>query len=169
MKLAFPDSFEDLIFEQTGRSSMYASMVERNRTQPTAASGISDGHLQMLIVLAALFGGEPGVSRTVFLDEPEISLHPWPLAAMAEAMREATRDANLKVIAATHSPVFISQFERDQLLVAEKVEDKTIMRWLAEIPEVQDLLDEYAAGSIYMGQAIAPQGGQAQFFERSQS
>ncbi|NJK31955.1 MAG: AAA family ATPase [Deltaproteobacteria bacterium] len=162
MKRAFPDSFVDLEFEQTGPGSVYATMIEIGRNQPTSASHVSDGHLQMLAILTALFGGIDSHGLMMF-DEPELSLHPWPLAVMGEAMREATTNWNKQILVATHSPVLISQFEQEDLLVVERSEGHTSVRRLSEIPEVQDLLEQFAAGSIYMAQAIAPQGGKPQF------
>ncbi|MCK5796428.1 MAG: AAA family ATPase, partial [Deltaproteobacteria bacterium] len=47
MRESFP-SFKDLVFETTGATSVYGSFVERGRRKPILASGVSDGHLQML-------------------------------------------------------------------------------------------------------------------------
>lgn len=163
MRLAFPDSFQDLEFEQTAPTAVYASMVEIGRRQPINASGISDGHLQLLIVLTALFSAEAEQPRLLIFDEPEISLHPWPLAVMARAFRVAAREYGRQIIVATHSPVMISQFEGQELLVAEKVDGAMRVRRLAEIVEIRDLLEQFAPGSIYMAQAVAPQGGQPQY------
>jgi len=163
MRQAFPDGFQELEFEQTAPTAVYASMVEHGRRQPINASGISDGHLQLLIVLTALFGADDEHSRLLIFDEPEISLHPWPLAVMAHAFRVAARDFGRQIIVATHSPVMISQFQSDELLVAEKVEGGMGVRRLAEIDELRDLLEQFAPGSIYMAQAVAPQGGQPQY------
>jgi predicted ATPase len=168
MRQAFPDGFQDLEFEQTAPTAVYASMREHGRRQAIHASGISDGHLQMLIVLTAVFGGDVDHSRLLVFDEPEISLHPWPLAVMAHAFRTAARDWGRQILVATHSPVMISQFESHELLVAEKVEGGMSVRRLDEIAEIQDLLAQFAAGSIYMAQAVAPQGGRPQQLTESE-
>jgi predicted ATPase len=167
MRQAFPDGFDDLEFEQTAPTVVYASMVEHGRRQPIKASGISDGHLQMLVVLTAIFGGNGESSGLLVLDEPEISLHPWPLAVMAHALRTAARERARQIVLATHSPVMISQFESHELLVAEKVDGRMGIRRLDEIPDLQDLLEQFAAGSIYMAQAVAPQGGKPQYLPGS--
>jgi predicted ATPase len=156
MRRAFP-SFEDIALEQTGPSSVYASFIEKNRSHPILASGVSDGHLQMLLILIALFSEGRDRDSLVLLDEPEISLHPLPLSVLAEAIREsATRSR--QILVATHSPVLISQFDRDEIIVAESEAGRTRLRRLSEIEDVQDLLDEYAAGSLYMSNVIGAQG-----------
>jgi predicted ATPase len=159
---AFPATFEGLMFEQLAPTVVYASMLESSRNEPIKASGISDGHMQMLIILTALFGDPRDQGALLLFDEPETSLHPWPLAVMGEAMREAASAWNRQIVVATHSPVLISQFEPDELIVVESTDGQTKVRRASEIAEVADLLEQFAAGSIYMAQAIAPQGGQPQ-------
>jgi predicted ATPase len=164
MRRAFPGTFEGLMFEQLGPTGVYARMLEFGRRESIKASGVSDGHLQMLIVLAALFGAPREQGSLIMFDEPELSLHPWPLSVMGEAMRTAASDWNRQLVVATHSPVLISQFEPADLLAVEldPQERKTVVRRASEIEEIADLLEQYSAGAIYMAQEIAPQGGQSQ-------
>lgn len=61
------------------------------------------------------------------------------------------------MILATHSPVLISQFDPSELLAVESKDGRTQMTRLSEIGEIQDLLQEYAAGSLYMSETVAPQ------------
>jgi len=156
MKRAFPD-FEGIVFDQTGPNSVYASFLERGRRNPIAASGVSDGHLQMLLLLTALFS--EGAHRTSMLlfDEPEISLHPWAIAVLADAMQKAAADWNKQILIATHSPVLISQFEPHDILAAIVDDGKTSLQRVSAITEVNDLLEEYPVGSLYMSEALAGQ------------
>ncbi|MDJ0616276.1 MAG: AAA family ATPase [Calothrix sp. MO_192.B10] len=158
MKETFP-YFKGLFFEQTSRNIVYANFLDtRPRRKPIQASGVSDGHLQMLINLTALFSERPNSYSLVLLDEPEISLHPWALAMFAKAVKLATEKWNKQVFIATHSPVLLSQFEPENIWAAElDVDGKTVMKRVSDIPDIQDLLEDYATGSLYMAQAIAPQ------------
>jgi predicted ATPase len=157
MRESFP-AFDGLYFEQTGRNTVYAYFLDKRRRKPIQASGVSDGHLQMLINLTALFSEKPNGYSLILLDEPEISLHPWALAVFAKAAKLATEKWYKQVFIATHSPVLISQFEPQNILAAELDADgKTVMKRVSEIPEIQDLLEEYATGSLYMAEMIAPQ------------
>ena len=157
MRRAFP-AFDDLFIEQTGPNSVYGSFIERNRRHPIMASGVSDGHLQMLIHLTALFSEGTDRDSMILFDEPEASLHPWALAVFADAVRLATSEWNKQVFIATHSPVLLSQFEPQNILALEiGAKGETVIRWVNEIEGIQDLLEEYATGSLYMAQVIAPQ------------
>jgi predicted ATPase len=97
----------------------------------------------------------------MLLDEPEVSLHPWALAVLAEAIKLATDEWNKQVFVATHSPVLISQFAPEHILATEVVDGRTRLRRLSEMREVKDLLEQYPVGSLYMSEAIAPQSAQA--------
>ena len=156
MAEAFP-AFEDIVLEQTGPLSVYASFIEKGRNSAISASGVSDGYLQLLLLLTALFSEGPGESVILF-DEPETSLHPWAIVVFARAVTLATEHWHKQVFLATHSPVLISQFEPPDILVARVENGRARFDRLSEIDEIQDLLDDYAAGSLYMSEAIAAQG-----------
>lgn len=161
MQESFP-AFDNLFFEQTGRYTVYGNFLEKGRRKPIRSSGVSDGHLQMLINLTALFSEGQNRYALILFDEPEISLHPWALAVFAKAVKLATEKWNKQVFIATHSPVLISQFEPENILTAElDKEEKTVLKRISEIEGIQDLLEDYATGSLYMAEMIAPQSKSA--------
>lgn len=157
MKEAFPASFEGLVLEATGPTTVYGSFVEKGRRRPILASGVSDGHLQMLLLLTALFAEGDNRGSLLLFDEPEISLHPWAIAVLARAMREAESHCQKQIVLATHSPCLIDQFEPNEILVSEMIEGRTRLERLSEKKELQDLVAEYPVGSLYMSEAVAPQ------------
>ena len=153
---AFP-TFDDIILEQTGPLSVCASFREKGRGQATFASGMSDGVLRLLLLLIALFS-EGDREAVIMFDEPEISLHPWAISVLARAVKCASEQWGKQVFIATDSPVLISQFEPQDILVAQLEHGRARLDRLSEIEEIKDLLEEYAPGSLYMSEAIAPQG-----------
>ena len=156
MAEAFP-LFDDIVLEQTGPTSVYASFMEKGRRDGIFASGASDGVVQLLLLLIALFSEGPRESVLLF-DEPEVSLHPWAMVVFAQAVKLATEKWNKQVFLATHSPVLISQCEPHEVLVAAVEDGRARFDRLSEISEIQDLLADYTAGSLYMAEAIARQG-----------
>ncbi len=156
MAEAFP-LFDGIVLEQTGPSSLYASFQEKGRREAIFASGMSDGVLQLLLLLLGLFS-EGNRDAVLLFDEPEVSLHPWAIAVLARAIRHAAEQWGKQVFIATHSPVLISQFEPEDILVARQEQGRARFDRLSEIEEVKDLLEEFAPGSLYMSEAIAPQG-----------
>ena len=156
MSEAFP-LFEGIVLEQTGPNTVYASFQEKFLSQPVFASGVSDGMLQLLLMLIALFS-EGDREAVLLLDEPEIALHPWAIAVLAQAVKHAASEWRKQVFIATHSPVLMSQFEPDDILVARKDEGRAQFDRLSEIEGISDLLDQFATGALYMSQAIGGQG-----------
>lgn len=157
MKKSFP-SFKGLLIEQIGPNVVYGNFIEKGRRDPIAASGVSDGHLQMLLLLTALFSEEKFRESLILFDEPEISLHPYALAIFAEAASLATKEWKKQVLIATHSPVLMSQFEPEDIFAVEIGDaGETRIKRVSEMDGIKDLLDEYAVGSLYMAEMIAPQ------------
>ena len=157
MRKGLPN-FKDLVFEQTGPNAVYASFVEKGRSDPIPVLGVSDGHLQMLIHLTALFSEGKGHESLILFDEPETSLHPYAISVFAEAVQHATKEWNKQVFIATHSPVLISQFDPEDLLATSIDESgQTVLTRVSEMEDIKDLLETYATGSLYMAEAIAPQ------------
>lgn len=157
MKKSFP-GFQGLLIELTGPNTVYGSFRETYRSSPIQASGVSDGHLQMLIHLTALFSEGQNRESIIIFDEPETALHPYAIAVLAEAVEFASQDWNKQVFMATHSPVLISQFEPEQILATQLGDrGQTIVNRVSEMEGIQDLLENYATGSLYMAQLIAPQ------------
>ena len=156
MKQGFP-SFDGLALESIGASSVYGNFIEKYHREPIRASGVSDGHLQLLMHLTALFSEGTRVNL-ILLDEPETSLHPYALSVLAEAIEEAVTNWNKQVFIATHSPVLMSQFDTD-CVIASKVGSfgQTEIERVSEMHGIQDLLSDYALGALYMSELIAPQ------------
>lgn len=161
MRKAFP-SVEDILIETTGPTTVYGKLLEKGRRKPLNASGVSDGHLQMLLLLTTLFSEGQNRDSLILLDEPELSLHPWALATFADAVKLAVTKWNKQIFMATHSPVLLSQFSTDDILVAEVKAGQTSFTQLSKMDDVQDLLSEYAAGSLYMTQTLGGQSVQSE-------
>ena len=159
MRKSFPN-FEDLLVEQTGPNSVYGSFLESGRQAPIQVSGVSDGHLQMLIHLTALFSEGKERDSLIVFDEPETSLHPYAISVFAEAVKLATKEWNKQVFIATHSPVLIGQFDPEDILATGLDEaGQTTLTRVSEMEDIKDLLESYDTGSLYMAEVIAPQSG----------
>ena len=157
MRKSFPN-FKDLVFEPAGPNAIYTSFVEKGLRDPIPVLGVSEGHLQMLIHLTALFSEGKGRESLIVFDEPETSLHPYAISIFAEAVKHATKEWNKQVFIATHSPVLISQFDPADLLATGLDESgQTVLTRVSEMEDIKDLLENYATGSLYMAEAIAPQ------------
>ena len=159
MRKSFPN-FKGLVFVPTGLNAVYANFSEKGPPGPIPVLGVSEGQLQMLIHLTALFSEAKERNSLIIFDEPETSLHPYAISVFAEAVKQATKEWNRQVFIATHSPVLISQFDPEDLLATGLDESgQTVLTRVSEMEDIKDLLENYATGSLYMAEAIAPQSG----------
>ena len=157
MQQSFPN-FKDLVFDSAGPNGVYASFVEKGFQDPIPVLGVPEGQLQMLIHLTALFSEGADRDSLIVFDEPETSLHPYAISVFAEAVKLATKEWNKQVFIATHSPVLIGQFEPEDILATGLDESgQTTLTRVSEMDDIQDLLEHYDTGSLYMAEAIAPQ------------
>ncbi|MDX1984032.1 MAG: AAA family ATPase [Bryobacteraceae bacterium] len=156
MARAFP-TFRDLVLEATGPTVVYGSFVERGLKDPIRASGVSDGHIQMLWFLTALFADRSDRHTLLMFDEPELSLHPWALAVIAEAVEAAAGERQRQVLLSTHSPVLLGQFDASQILAVEPGANGTRIRRLSELEDIRGLLEQYSPGSLYMAELVGAQ------------
>ena len=159
MQNSFP-TFKDIVFDSAGPNGVYASFVEKSCRDPIPVLSVSDGHLQMLIHLTALFSEGKERDSLIVFDEPETSLHPYAISVFAEAVKQATKEWNKQVFIATHSPVLIGQFEPEDILATSLDESgQTALTRVSAMEDIKDLLESYDTGSLYMAEVIAPQSG----------
>jgi predicted ATPase len=155
MAQSFP-AFKGLLLEQTGPGTVYAQFLRQGGSKPLYASGASDGHLQLLLLLTALFSEGYGRQAVLLFDEPELSLHPRALAVFAQAVREAATWSK-QVLIATHSPALLSQFDPTETLATSLRDGRTEVKRLSDMAEIKDLLEEYPTGSLYMTEVVGAQ------------
>src|SRR5512146_1147921 len=76
--------------------------------RPLTGAELSDGTLRFLLWLAALLTPRP--PSMMVLNEPETSLHPDLLPALAELIIKAAENTQIWIV--THSPALISGLQR---------------------------------------------------------
>ncbi len=159
LRRAFP-GFKRFELKQVSDRLIAAEVLEDGWDDSYPVSTAPDGLLQMALNLTALFGEGDG-EYTILLDEPDLSLHPWALFVLAEAIEDATRNWGRQVLLATHSPTLLSQFPEDSLYLMMPKDGATTIQKVSEIEDKKDLLAQYAVGSLYMMQMIGEQSPEA--------
>lgn len=126
--------------------------MEKNRSRRTPASRLSDGTLHWLLLGLILLDEEN--DSPLFLDEPELGLHPDAIAALGSLLREASTrrqvivntHSSLLVSAFTSTPECVYAFDRDQHGTrVERLNSKLIKSW---VERGESLGGIWAAGAI---------------------
>jgi predicted ATPase len=120
---------DDVSFEvMVGR---FVHKTEKSSKDLVSIADVGFGISQILPVIVALLTAEPG--QLVYIEQPEIHLHPLAQTAMAQILADAA-NRGVKVVAETHSSLLLLGI---QSLVAEgKLSpDKVKLHWFKRRPE----------------------------------
>jgi predicted ATPase len=138
-------NFKDVNFDLLG-SKMFLVLREQFLAQSVSIEHISDGTLRFLILLSIFYNPERG--NAVFIDEPEIGLHPDMISTAARAIKWASQ--NTQIIAATHSPLLLNSFELDEVLIFEKNEhNQTTVSYKSE-GDFEKRSGDYLTGQLWL-------------------
>jgi predicted ATPase len=133
---AFPGSRVEIRCSETRFEVM---LRQPGMLRPLTAAELSDGTLRFLLWAAALLTARP--AELTVLNEPEASLHPDLLPALAGLIDRASEGSQLVVV--THSAVLVDELQRHQLRAGEEVNIIRLLKELGQtIIEDQGMLDE---------------------------
>ncbi|AUH52192.1 chromosome segregation protein SMC [Chromobacterium sp. ATCC 53434] len=107
------DAFPDSRFQVDAQHGRFQLLMQRDGLlRPLEAAELSDGTLRFLCLAVALLSPRPPAFMA--LNEPENSLHPALLPALARLIAEASRHSQLWVT--SHSPALAEMIRRHQPL-----------------------------------------------------
>lgn len=109
---AVEDAFSGSILEISQQDGLLALRLrQRGLLRPLETAELSDGTLRYLLWIAALLTPRP--PSLLVMNEPETSLHPDLLPALARLIRNTARQTQLLVV--SHSARLISELQSDPL------------------------------------------------------
>lgn len=161
MRDVLPDLI-DLLPRYTETKQTGLFMQEKGFGLPWYAEDLSDGTIMALGLFICLL--EPS-HRTVLIEEPENSLHPWILKRFLDRCREVSGER--QILITTHSPLVVSAAEPDELFLIERRRGQTeVIPAVSREPELNgiikenllDLGDYWMSGGL--GAVPAPPGGE---------
>lgn len=119
---------------------------ERNSDAYFDANAISDGTLRFMCLSTLLLQPPDRLPSTILLDEPELGLHPYAIALLANLLRSAAE--HTQVIVATQSVTLVNQFEPDDIIVVERRDNQSVFDHLKPAA-IHDWLDDYGLGDLW--------------------
>lgn len=106
---------------------------------------LSDGTIRFICLTTALL--QPKPPSTIVVDEPELGLHPEALSILAGLLRSASK--RTQIIAATQSPVLLSEFEPEQVITVDQVDGASRFQRL-DAEALDTWLDEFSLGELWL-------------------
>lgn len=108
------------------------------------AHALSDGTLRFICLATLLL--QPELPSTILLDEPELGLHPYAIAVLADLLRSAA--TRTQVIVSTQSVTLVNQFDPEDMLMVDRAEGASVFRRLSH-EEIDTWLDDYSLGELW--------------------
>lgn len=109
-----------------------------------SAHQMSDGMLRYACLATLLL--QPELPALVVLDEPELGLHPFAIMQLADLLRQASTRS--QVLFATQSVTLISQFELDDVIVAERRDGASFFS-RPDPERLAEWLTDYSLGELW--------------------
>lgn len=110
------------------------------------ATQLSDGTLRFMMLATLLL--QPNLPDSIFLDEPELGLHPHAIDTIASLMKEITKARKAQITISTQSPSLIDYFEPEDVLVVEKKDEQSVFTRLSS-DELSSWLDEFTLSAAW--------------------
>ena len=119
---------------------------EHSIRPPFPPSSVSDGTIRLLMLLSALLNSRRRPS-TVFIEEPERSLHPLVMHQLVELMREVSKDT--QVFVTTHSPDFVRHCRPEEVFLMDKAQGTTRVMRASSISRINKFLEQFSLDELW--------------------
>ena len=140
--LPFFDDFD--LYEEFGQ--ILLRWKEKGTNKVFNAGQASDGMLRTIALISLLGQNPKDLPAVLFLDEPELGLHPSAIDAIAGLIKSAA--SNCQVFVATQSISLVNNFELDDLVVIER-KGRSSEYSRPESENLKAYLDEFSTGQIW--------------------
>ncbi|NUO01444.1 MAG: AAA family ATPase [Saprospiraceae bacterium] len=152
LRLSLP-FFDDFVLEDE-RGSVLLKWKEHGSPKIFDASQASDGMLRYVALVALLAQPPQSLPAVMFIDEPELGLHPAAIESIAGMIKTASRHCQLFI--STQSPALVDMFEPEDIVVVERKERASVFKHLSSV-DLERWLEEYSLSELWEKNVI---GGQ---------
>jgi predicted ATPase len=152
IRLAVPYLKEfDLEPDRLNQRQIQLRWRDRNPDYEFGPHQLSDGSLRAIALITALLQPEELLPAVIFIDEPELGLHPSAIGIVAKLLKAVS--VKRQVVVATQSPRLLAECAPEDVVVVEREEDdkgygESTFKRLGP-NELGDWLKEYDLGALY--------------------
>ncbi|MEI6556174.1 MAG: AAA family ATPase [Paludibacter sp.] len=140
--LPFFDDFD--FYEEFGQ--ILLRWKEKGTNKVFNAGQASDGMLRTIALISLLAQNPKDLPAVLFLDEPELGLHPSAIDAVAGLIKAASE--HCQVFIATQSISLVNNFELDDLVVIDR-KGRSSEYSRPDTERLEEYLDEFSTGQIW--------------------
>ncbi len=121
--------------------------MEKGGDEPFKAHLLSDGTLRFICLVCVLMQPLQFQPQTILIDEPELGLHPAALQVLAAMLQSAS--VNRQIIISTQSTDLLSEFNPDDVIVADRSPKGSLLSRL-DAARLDEWLKEYTLGELWL-------------------
>ena len=125
------------------------------RDTPFGPRQLSDGTLRYICLATLLNQPEHLQPDPIIVDEPELGLHPYALALLAETLKQAS--SNRQIIVSTQSADLVSELAPEDVVTVERRDGESSFERL-DGERLAEWLEEYTLGDLWRMNVV---GGQS--------
>jgi len=138
--------FHDFVFREDEQDIQLEWFEKGGVDTPWKAHILSDGTLRFICLATLLLQPTVLMSDTILIDEPELGLHPYALAVLADLIKRASE--RIQLIISTQSVELINHFSANDIIVVDRVNDASVFKRLDE-EQLKDWLEDYTLGDLW--------------------
>ncbi len=107
---------------------------------------LSDGTLRFVCLATLFLQPVEQLPNIIVLDEPELGLHPYAIALLAEMVKSVSE--HTQVILATQSVTLVNQFSPEDIIVVDRIQGRSEFRRLDQ-ENIVHWMDDYGLGDLW--------------------
>lgn len=140
--------FQDFVLEPSALNEEKIRLEWKHEASDAyfSASALSDGTIRFIALSTLLLQPKALQPSVIIIDEPELGLHPYALTMLASLIQQAS--LTTQIIISTQSALLLDNFEPEDVLVADIVNNGTQLRRLPE-GEFDEWLEDYSLGQLW--------------------
>lgn len=145
IRLFLPFFLDFELIPENGR--LILAWRESNSEVIFDVSQASDGMLRAIALVTLLLQPEEMLPDILFLDEPELGLHPAAIDVIGGLIRAVSQ--KVQVIVATQSTAFVDRFELSDIVVVERKGRESVFRRQVSSEALDEWLKEYSLSELW--------------------
>ncbi len=118
---------------------------------PFGPRQLSDGTLRFICLATLLHQPEHLKPNPIFIDEPELGLHPFALTLLAEMLESASESR--QIVVSTQSADLVSEFAPEDVVTVSRKDGESLFERL-EADNLQEWLEDYRLGDLWRAHVV---------------
>jgi predicted ATPase len=138
--------FGDFVHREDQETIELEWTQQGNSDTPFKAHMLSDGTLRFICLATLLLQPTHLLPSTIFIDEPELGLHPYAISILADIFKQVAEERQL--IVSTQSVELVNELSPEDVIVVDQNEGASTFKRFSQ-EELSEWLKEYSLGELW--------------------